>query len=269
MAGQTFYGNILAQYAGQRVGDLHSARTGVNNAGSVRQQDLMVVDTFAATTAYQFEVDVGAGPVPVAIVSGATGDVESVRNQLLNAAYAIADFNGVVAFNPSSTDGITLTAIQPGTGFTSTETDTRITRTQPFANTPLVSIPFGRGVVWTPGSTSPDPIQLPSATGQKFQGVLERIHTVVDPKAADTDPASLAPFNAGTVIHRGLVVVEIEEAVTPADAVFIRFASGAGGTILGRFRTDADTATADAVVGAGWVDVKTVAGLAVLSLATP
>ncbi len=100
--------------------------------------------------------------------------------------------------------------------------------------------------------------------------MLERIHTVVDPANADADPAALSPFQSGTVVHKGLILVEIEAVtVDPSAGVFVRHTSGAGGTVLGRFRNDADTATADAVANAKWADVFTGPGLAVLSLDLP
>ncbi len=44
--------------------------------------------------------------------------------------------------------------------------------------------------------------------------------------------------------------VRFEDAFDPTDSVFVRVATGAGGTEIGRFRTDADTATAVAFAAA-------------------
>jgi hypothetical protein len=46
------------------------------------------------------------------------------------------------------------------------------------------------------------------------------------------------------VLRRGRIWVTAESAVTRFTPAFVRFASGAGGTELGSFRADADTATA-------------------------
>jgi hypothetical protein len=46
------------------------------------------------------------------------------------------------------------------------------------------------------------------------------------------------------VLRHGRIWVKSENAVTPASPVFVRVASGAGGTEIGAFRTGADTATA-------------------------
>lgn len=65
------------------------------------------------------------------------------------------------------------------------------------------------------------------------------------------------PYLAGDAVTP-LSICEIyvtpEEAVTPADPVYVRFAAGAGGSSLGRFRKSADTATAALLAGAKWLD---------------
>ena len=54
-----------------------------------------------------------------------------------------------------------------------------------------------------------------------------------------------------SVMEKGMVYVEVEEAVTPASDVFVRFANGTlGGNEKGIFRTDADTASAAALANA-------------------
>lgn len=71
---------------------------------------------------------------------------------------------------------------------------------------------------------------------------MESVKDGLDPQYADKATVS--------VMEEGGVYVEVEEAVTPASDVFVRFAAGGGGTELGIFRTDADTATAAALAGA-------------------
>jgi hypothetical protein len=57
--------------------------------------------------------------------------------------------------------------------------------------------------------------------------------------------------DAVPVLRRGRIWVITEDAVTVVGTpAFARFASGGGGTVLGAFRTDADTATAVALPGA-------------------
>jgi hypothetical protein len=51
------------------------------------------------------------------------------------------------------------------------------------------------------------------------------------------------------VLRHGRIWVKCESAFVAGAGAFVRFAAGAGGSQLGSFRTDADTATAVAVAG--------------------
>lgn len=268
MSGQTVYRNQLKGYAGQRVGCNHDAKTGKNDTGAVRQVDDITVDA-AAATLYEFTVDVnGLGPITISadFSGGAPASVSVARDALIANARANDSFNGQVSFNQSGTDTIRITSLVIGAPFTTAEAHASLSLVNVVTNVATTSIPFGRGVVWNSAGDA-DSIKLPDAAAQSFMGVLERTHSVVDPAAADTDPAALSALQVGTVIHKGQVIVEIEAVtVNPAASVFVRHTAGAGGTVLGRFRIDADTATADAVANAKWADVFTGPGLAVLSV---
>jgi hypothetical protein len=74
------------------------------------------------------------------------------------------------------------------------------------------------------------------------------------------------------VLRSGRVLVKVEQAVVKGtDSVFVRFASGSGGTVLGSFRKDADTSTAVALPAgsAKWLTSASANGLAVLELNRP
>lgn len=268
MAGQTAYTNQALGYPGQRMGMGHQARTGVNDVGAVRQVDTITVSA-AAAQIYLFTVDVGGGALPISadFSGGAPGSTTVARDALLAAARAIQAFEGFVAFNPSGAAGITITALTPGVGHTTAEADASLTLANTVANVASGSIPFGRAVVRNTANNA-NSIQLPSATGQNFMGVLERTHSSVDPNNASptNKVGELGAFSAGTVIHKGLVVVEVDEAVTPEDNVFFRHTLGGDAGAVGTFRTDADTARADQITNAKFVSVTTGAGLAILSL---
>lgn len=60
--------------------------------------------------------------------------------------------------------------------------------------------------------------------------------------------------------------VLVEDAFTPDSAVFVRVAAGGGGTEIGGFRTDADTATAVAWTGARFVTSGGAGELGVLEI---
>ena len=72
-----------------------------------------------------------------------------------------------------------------------------------------------------------------------------------------------------TILNKGRIYVEMEDAFTPADAVYIRFVTGAGGSALGAARTDADTASA-ALLGSAVIRNAGSAGdLAIIDINKP
>ena len=92
----------------------------------------------------------------------------------------------------------------------------------------------------------------PSATGQDFIGITQR-RTIVDPLtvlgATDGIPAT-DPANVKT---SGRIWVHAEVAIALGDGVFFRHTAGGGGSVVGRFRNDADTASADEITTAKWL----------------
>lgn len=99
-----------------------------------------------------------------------------------------------------------------------------------------VAIPFGRLVY----ESAEGKATLPTATGNVTGG-----RTGV--ALIDHNKASGVGYEIGDavrVMRRGRCWVANEEALAFGDTLFARFASGAGGTGLGSFRNDADTATA-------------------------
>ena len=90
----------------------------------------------------------------------------------------------------------------------------------------------------------------PSDNSHALVGIAA-LHMATDPNFI----AGSANYREGSemvVLVEGSIWVPVEQTVTPADPVFVRFASGSG-TELGAFRKDGDTNTARAVYGARWV----------------
>lgn len=114
--------------------------------------------------------------------------------------------------------------------------------------------------------------KLPTAaveiTGGKALGV-----TRYQPMRMVNWPAGVSvPFPNGStapLIRRGLVWVKVEEAVAQGDPVFVRHASGAGGTALGAFRKSADTTTAAQLPGAVYRTSASANGLALVEVNLP
>lgn len=269
MGGQTVYQDQVRGFPGQRQGFGHKARSMANDTGAVRQVHDVTVDTAVDATAYQFEIDLGSGAIPIAITSGTGATVTTIRDQLLAAARAEQGFESRVAFNPSGVDTIRATSLQQGIGFTLTETDGNLSNAVITANVTTISIPFGRAVTWRTGAgTNERSGRLPTATGQTFAGVTERIHSNVDTTNASPadDIGAVEAFQDFTVGHEGEWIVEVDEAVDESSNVFFRHTLGGDAGAVGTFRTDADTARADQVANAKFVSRTTGAGLAVLSL---
>lgn len=68
------------------------------------------------------------------------------------------------------------------------------------------------------------------------------------------------------VLRKGRIWVVSEDACTPKDAVYVRCASGSGGSVLGKFRTDDDSNTAMPIPGAKWLSTAAAAGFALLEV---
>jgi hypothetical protein len=60
--------------------------------------------------------------------------------------------------------------------------------------------------------------------------------------------ANLGPAANG-VLYRGAIAIRTEVALNPGDPVYVRFASGGGGALMGYFRKDSDSGTARLVRG--------------------
>lgn len=89
--------------------------------------------------------------------------------------------------------------------------------------------------------------RAPSASGD-ITSVGLAIGVAIADQARAQNPNVATPqypqFSAVPCMRVGRIWVNAETAMTDGVAPFIRFASGAGGSILGNFRNSADTATA-------------------------
>jgi len=131
--------------------------------------------------------------------------------------------------------------------------------------TAVAAIPFGRGVTKVVGED--EQVQLPDGTDNTIFGISHSTQAIEQTSAGVVEYADKEPVN---VLRRGVVWVQAEEAIDPdSDSVFCRYASGGGGTVIGRFRTDADTASAVAVTGAIFLTSTAAAGLVKIEINFP
>lgn len=126
----------------------------------------------------------------------------------------------------------------------------------------------GFGIMVRRDATNPeDQFDVFSATGQAPVGVLVHTQAQQNPDlAGDLGVDLLEP---ASVLRRGRIWVAVEEAITVGDDVYFRHTAGGGGSEIGAFRNDADTATCDQVTNAQWLQGSTGAGVALLELNIP
>lgn len=70
--------------------------------------------------------------------------------------------------------------------------------------------------------------------------------------------------NMMSVLRRGRILVQVEDAVVAGGNVYVRYTSSGGNTQLGAFRSDGDTSTAGLVDGARYKTSADAGGLAIL-----
>lgn len=265
MSGQTAYVNQSKGFSGQRVGLGHKAKTYQNDVGSTKQIVEFTVTAAVNSTPYTFSVN----GTPVTYTSDATATLAEIRDGLCAAFRAIQALESVASANPSGAATFRLTAKTPGVGYTATEADANLTVATIQANVATQSIKFGRAVVKRTGGNSNDAsAMLPSATGQAFLGVAERIHTNVDPSGAIAQDA-ISPMQDMTVGYSGTWLVEVESAVAPEDPVFFRHTAGAGGSELGIFRNANVVGETDQVSAAKFKSTASAGGVAEVQVNLP
>jgi hypothetical protein len=127
-----------------------------------------------------------------------------------------------------------------------------------------VNIPFGVAVKH---GTSDDGYVLPSASTDLIAGIAVHSHSRDNLGFASLTPASagVKPAQNFNLLRRGSVYVLVEQAVNAHDVVFFRYVAGAGGTQLGAFRKDVDTATAAQIKGARYLTSALAGGIAKVS----
>lgn len=123
------------------------------------------------------------------------------------------------------------------------------------------------GVAVTVGTDTFKQFELPDAGGDAILGVLAHRHT--QDRALLSGTEGLKDKEDGDVLRKGRIWVRVEEAVAPGEAVYFRHTASGPNTFLGRFRNDADTATATLVANASWVKGSSGAGIALLDINLP
>lgn len=135
------------------------------------------------------------------------------------------------------------------------------------------TIPFGVAVVRDTWSGLQKSAHLPSLTGEittitTFLGVA--VHSHANEQAIlNANNPGYAANSAMSVIRRGKVWVQVEDAVTAGSIPYVRFsADTSAGEQLGAFRSDADTSDAVALPHSLFETAAAAGGIALLNLGT-
>lgn len=122
-------------------------------------------------------------------------------------------------------------------------------------------IAFGLAVVQ---GTADNQVKIATATGGTFRGITVRNLSISND--GTTGLAAYAEDAPITYRNFGSIVVVAEVAVSKDDPVYFRHTAGAGGTVLGSLRNDADTATADQITGAFFAESAAIGELVRVTL---
>jgi hypothetical protein len=133
------------------------------------------------------------------------------------------------------------------------------------------AVPFGCGVVKraAPADTV-EQCGVPTATADvtaRPRGIAVKDESRRGPQSGF--PGGYELGDSVTYVKRGRVWVAVEGAVAQDSSAFCRFAAGGGGTVLGAWRADADTATAVAFPTAVFRTSTTGAGFAIVEVNLP
>jgi hypothetical protein len=117
-------------------------------------------------------------------------------------------------------------------------------------------IPIGRVLVKIAGEDRG--VRLPTTGDSKFFGASQTSGLHISKADGTVVYPVKTPIN---VKRKGRIVLQVEEAVSADDAVFVRIAPLSGNTLMGTLRNDADTATCVACTNIRFVESTTGAGL--------
>lgn len=245
---------MLIALAGQCAELFKSVRSYVNSTPQIVTFTVTSPNALTTATINGTGVTVNSG--------GSTLSTSAIATLLAAAINAASDTLYVTAEASSAT--VIVYGSIPGTAFTYVAT----TNTSVEAN--LVNpgyIPFGSFV--SQDSRYVDRCHLPQAgtdvtSIKNALGIALRTTRVENP-----NDYGYAVNEVVDVMRAGVCWVKVEVAVTPASDVFVRYASGSGGTILGLFNTADDSSSCAALSSARWLNSAGAGELALLEINLP
>lgn len=129
-------------------------------------------------------------------------------------------------------------------------------------------IPFGAVVVRDTDSLTPGTVvqnvKLPSTGGQRFYGVVVHSHNYENGPNGSLGLTGVKPDGALSIMRRGYIYANTEDAATEGNAAFVRYTANGVGKNPGNIRSDGDTSKADKAPGITFRTTTVVAGDLVL-----
>lgn len=179
----------------------------------------------------------------------------------------IADFSSSVAtIEASGTEDMLIESINSETSYTVTVSSPSSDLTTSNLQAAGQELPYGVGVVADPrAAVSGEQCRLPRLTGEVTAGTFLGI-TKCDTMRESNSGNGYTNFAAVSILRKGRIKVQVEDAVAEGGQVFCRFTDPSTSYGLGSFRSDADTSDAVAVPGAMFLTAASANGLAVVEL---
>jgi hypothetical protein len=231
--------------------------TGGGNANPIVSTTANVDSTYTLTI----------GGVAVSYRGDASASIAEIRTGLI-AAVEANTFTDALVTAAASGNNVRLTERDP----TTTEVTMVGAATGPAAALAATVItehsnedPVPPGIAVTRGTA--DKTMKLMISGAAVVGVVELSHATGD---SELDGDGLYPVNSIVpVIRKGLLLVKVEDAVTPASAVHVRHTPTADNPQRGAFRSDVDGGNAVALTSAQFKTSAGAGGLAQLSITLP
>lgn len=205
-------------------------------------------------------VNVMGIPVVATLIAG-DDTITEARDRALLALAASAPANAVATFAAVSTNTIRVTGKEIGSGtgqyfdinvssseVTAGSGTAVTTTTQQSVNAGAAE--FGMGLALDTTDDRGKRVRVPTGTGFVFAGVVVFTHAVASRDLAGN--GAIEPTHPINLLKKGYVYLVCEDGCDPGEAIFLRHTVN-GTATPGHFRTDADTARADAITGARWV----------------
>ena len=128
------------------------------------------------------------------------------------------------------------------------------------ANEEADAVEYGKAVI---EGTADDQFLRVTDAAQAVLGVTVHEHDA----PVDCEGGNLIkPKRTASIMRRGKIYVQVEDAVSKGSVAFVRVAAGPGGTIIGDFRSDADGGSARELTHATYRTSAAAGGFAVLEI---